>query len=611
MLFLKSKCTLKVHILYFTVTKANYLMRKLLFLILFTFALIIEAHAQKVLLDGYVYEKYNRGFLNEVKIAVLDESEVLIGETMSDIDGHFTMEVPAGKDYFIDYSKKVFANKREKLSARGISAGERILVKLEMERQPGYLLEVTLAEKRASEDISVDAVNGSRIEIYNNTLKKEELVIDSSKSPVFSITLKQGNEYTIFVRKKGFYNKRLHANVNINGCYLCMDGFGTVNPGVVSNLTSAEDNMLGTLIANVELDKIDLDKSIVIKNIYYDYNSAIITEQSKKELDKVVGLLKTNPGLIVELGSHTDARGTDDYNLTLSQARAQSAVDYITLASSVSKEKLKAKGYGETKLTNNCKNGVQCTDEQHLQNRRTELKVVGFTTDTYDGRSLLEIMHEEEIQQFVNSGESAKEYSTTPSVKTPTSAPKAAKPVVTNKTKVATKEAAPKEPKADDAPINTYVETFDDKETIIKTTPKALKVEPKINKNTPLSDDKAGSVQEAKPSVIEAVKDKKTVEAGSISLISIGDYSGYKIEIFNVKTALAANDPDLKMIADDMAAQGVSTDIFSEILKSGDTSYLIGYFQGWTETENFLSKISKKYPYARIIEYFKGKRLSQ
>ncbi len=106
MLFLQSKCTLKVHILYFTVTKANYLMRKLLFLILFTFALIIEAHAQKVLLDGYVYEKYNRGFLNEVKIAVLDESEVLIGETISDIDGHFTMEVPLVKIILLITVKK-------------------------------------------------------------------------------------------------------------------------------------------------------------------------------------------------------------------------------------------------------------------------------------------------------------------------------------------------------------------------------------------------------------------------------------------------------------------------------------------------------------------------
>jgi outer membrane protein OmpA-like peptidoglycan-associated protein len=585
-------------------------MRKLLLLIITTFTLINGAQAQKILLDGYVYEKYNRGFLNEVKIAILDESEVLIGETMSDIDGHFSMEVPAGKDYFIDYSKKVFANKREKVSARGISVGERVLVKLEMERQPGYLLEVTLAEKRSSEDISVDAVNGSRIEIYNNTLKKEELVIDSSKSPVFSITLKQGNEYSILVRKKGFYNKRLHANVNINGCYLCMDGFGTVNPGVVSNLTSAEDNMLGTLIANVELDKIDLNKSIVIKNIYYDYNSAVISEQSKKELDKVVGLLKTNPGLIVELGSHTDARGTDDYNLTLSQARAQSAVDYITSSNSVSREKLKAKGYGETQLTNNCKNGIPCTDDQHLQNRRTELKVVGFTTDTYDGRSLLEIMHEEEIQQFVNSGESAKEYSTTPSVKTPSASPKAAKSVIT-KTKIVSKEPVPKVSKVDDTPINTYVETFDDKESIIKTTPKALKVEPKINKKHPPSDDKAGSVQETKPSTAEAIKDKKPIEVGSVLLMSVTDYSGYKIEIFNTKTALAANDPDLKMIAYDMAAQGVSTDIFSETLKSGDTSYLIGYFQGWAETENFLSKISKKYPYARIIEYFKGKRLGQ
>ncbi len=81
-------------------------MRKLLLLILSTFTLIIGTHAQKILLDGYVYEKYNRGFLNEVKIAVLDESEVLIGETISDIDGHFTMEVPLVKIILLITVKK-------------------------------------------------------------------------------------------------------------------------------------------------------------------------------------------------------------------------------------------------------------------------------------------------------------------------------------------------------------------------------------------------------------------------------------------------------------------------------------------------------------------------
>ena len=259
-------------------------------------------------------EKYNRGFLNEVSIRILDKSETLVAETMTDMDGHFNVEVPAGKVYLMDFNKKVFAPKRDKVSTVGKIAGEKVFIQAEMERQPGYLLEVTLAEKRFAQDVAIDAVHGTRIEIYNNTFKKQELVIDSAKSPVFSFTLQQGNEYTILIRKKGFYNKRLHVNVNINGCYLCMDGFGTVNPGVVSNLTSAEDNKLGTLIANVELDRIDLNRNIVIQNIYYAYNSAAITEPSKKELGKVITLLKINPSLIVELGSHTDSRGSDDYN---------------------------------------------------------------------------------------------------------------------------------------------------------------------------------------------------------------------------------------------------------------------------------------------------------
>lgn len=563
-------------------------MRKLILLIVTTFIFELGLNAQKVILDGYVYEKYNRGFLNEVKIAILDESDVLIGETLSDIDGHFQYEVPAGKDYNIDFSKKVFANKRQSVSTKGKSANEKVFIKAEMERQPGYLLEVTLAEKRLKDEIPVDAVHGSRIEIYNNTLKKSELVIDSAKSPVFSITLQQGNEYTILVRKKGFYNKRLHANVNINGCYLCMDGFGTVNPGVVSNLTAAEDNKLGTLIANVELEHIDLDKSIEIKNIYYDYNSAIITEPSKKELDKVVTLLKTNPGLIVELGSHTDSRGTDDYNLKLSQMRAQSAVDYITSSRVVSVDKLKAKGYGETRLTNKCANGVQCTEEQHLQNRRTELKVLGFTTDTYETKSLVEIMHEEEIQQFVKSGESDKVYSITPSKPTKPEVP--TKPV---KTEIKEKEIS----------IKTSVESFDT--DIQKTnTEQYDKIPSKTKATTP-------SVKKAETPKPDANGVIKVQAEPSSNLMSIGEYSGYKIEIFNSKSILNANDSDIKMIVDDITALGISPDVFAEKLSSGNTSYLIGYFQGWLETENALNKISKKYSQARIIEYFKGKRLGE
>jgi outer membrane protein OmpA-like peptidoglycan-associated protein len=82
-----------------------------------------------------------------------------------------------------------------------------------------------------------------------------------------------------------------------------------------------------------------------------------------------------NPSWKVELGSHTDARGSDSYNETLSQKRSDSAVNYI-IQNGIAKERIIAKGYGETQLVNYCKNGVECTDEVHRQNRRTEFKIL-------------------------------------------------------------------------------------------------------------------------------------------------------------------------------------------------------------------------------------------
>ncbi len=587
-------------------------MRKLLFLIGIFVTVCSQVFGQNVILDGYVFEKYNRGFLNEVSIRILDKSEALVAETMTDLDGHFTVEVPVGKVYLMDFNKKVFAPKRDKINTVGKIAGEKVFIQAEMERQPGYLLEVTLAEKRLAQDVAIDAVHGARIEIYNNTFKKQELVIDSAQSPVFSITLQQGNEYTILIRKKGFYNKRLHVNVNINGCYLCMDGFGTVNPGVVSNLTSAEDNKLGTLIANVELDRIDMNRNIVIQNIYYAYNSAAITEPSKKELEKVITLLKINPSFIVELGSHTDSRGSDDYNLKLSQQRAQAAVDYILASKMVDASKLKAKGYGETKLVNKCVNGATCTEDQHLQNRRTELKIIGFTNDAFSGRSLVEIMHDEEMAEFVKSGEGEKVYSSTPistdkkKENVPTKTPPSVlpRPVSRGNTTPRNDKPATRTDNFEEQNVkNQSIEPFDDE--TIKTTAKATTNPEKTIKVEPFEDNI--KPQKELPKSIKKETKKANPETANlnVNLQPVGDYSGYKVELFIADKPLSANDPDLKMIANEVAS-----DIFYDVIKSGDTSYLIGYFQGWTETEAFLEKVVSKYPKARIIEYFKGKRLS-
>jgi outer membrane protein OmpA-like peptidoglycan-associated protein len=371
------------------------------------------AFCQKVTLEGYVFEELNRGYLNEVKVTVLEKSGVYVGETLSDIDGHFKFEVQAGKEYTLQYEKKIFQRVAEDVSTVGKNAGEKIFLKKQLERQPGYLLEVTLADKRFNETVNVDAINGARIEIFNITSNKEELVIDSAKSPVFSQTLLQGYHYAIMLRKKGYFTRRMDAHVNIDGCYLCMEGFGTVTPGMVSNVTSARDNKIGTLLANVDLTRIDTTKNIVFQNIYYAYNSSDITEEARKELDKVTSLLQNNGALVVELGSHTDSRGSAESNKRLSQARAESAVNYILGSGTIDRSRLQAKGYGEAFLTNKCEDGTPCNEDEHIRNRRTELKIIGFTIDPNEGKSLAEIIHAEEMVKFLKAGDSQKEYKAT------------------------------------------------------------------------------------------------------------------------------------------------------------------------------------------------------
>jgi len=124
------------------------------------------------------------------------------------------------------------------------------------------------------------------------------------------------------------------------------------------------------------LDKLVINKAFRVENIYYDFDKSNIREDAKPELDKLVRIMKENM-INVELGSHTDCRGSFEYNDKLSQSRAESAVNYI-ISTGIDKSRIAAKGYGERQLTNACVDGVKCTPEEHQANRRTEFKVIGF-----------------------------------------------------------------------------------------------------------------------------------------------------------------------------------------------------------------------------------------
>ena len=121
------------------------------------------------------------------------------------------------------------------------------------------------------------------------------------------------------------------------------------------------------------------DEVIRLDKIYYDYDKCDIKPRSAEELNRLVKLMNDYPDMIIELSSHTDSRGSDEYNIRLSQCRADAAVSYI-LGKGIAKNRIIPKGYGETRLVNECSNGVICSEPKHQENRRTEFTIESCPT---------------------------------------------------------------------------------------------------------------------------------------------------------------------------------------------------------------------------------------
>jgi len=114
---------------------------------------------------------------------------------------------------------------------------------------------------------------------------------------------------------------------------------------------------------------------IELEYMNYELDKSDIRPDASATLDKLISLLKEFPDLEIRIESHTDSRGSDEYNMLLSKKRAKAAFDYV-VSKGIDPMRLIYKGYGETKLLNNCGNGVDCSEEQHEVNRRSIVKVV-------------------------------------------------------------------------------------------------------------------------------------------------------------------------------------------------------------------------------------------
>ncbi len=350
------------------------------------FATGIQAQTK---VEGYVFEDNNRGYLNMVHLQFKNQQTKESIDVFTNLDGYFELTLAPGqysltakKDLFYPYTKTINVQ------------GAKIFENIKLEREPGYIFDVTLARVRDSVDAPTDAIKGAWIEIYNNTTKEEVLNLKDYPHPNFQFTFTKGNYYTVMIRKKGYFTKRLEAHVDIDGCILCFEGIGDLRPSVTDNLT--EGNEMGTLLANIEMIPAEPGDKITLRNIYYDYNSAEIRPDAEIELNKLIPILRDNPSIIIELSSHTDSRGDNAYNQELSFRRAKNAVEYLIAIGGIEARRIIAKGYGENQPVNRCVDGVNCTEEEYQENRRTELKVLGYLSDDPLANKTLVMIKEEE-----------------------------------------------------------------------------------------------------------------------------------------------------------------------------------------------------------------------
>ena len=219
-------------------------------------------------------------------------------------------------------------------------------------------------------------------------------VVDPSGNPIDSVKInvrKNGqtlsNEKT---NKKGFI-ELIDLAENDELVFKCdKEDFITVRSSFSMEGKTIPESLLKKEITDttfqviITMDRPEIGKEISklyeINSIYYDLDKADIRTDAAEELDKIVQFLTDNTQMNLELGAHTDARASTGYNLKLSQRRAESAVNYI-IRRGIAKDRIKPKGYGEGQLINECSDGVECPEEMHQQNRRTEFKIIKISTE--------------------------------------------------------------------------------------------------------------------------------------------------------------------------------------------------------------------------------------
>lgn len=265
-------------------------------------------------------------------------------------NGEATHELKTNRNYMIVASKKGYDSGEILYSTVGEYGNQTIRVPLKPKNCASMVGVVTVSKFKTR-------VPHALVRIINECNGAENVIRSNSKGE-FEFCLPLGCEFAIYAEKEGYTR-----------------GLSKTSTESSTNTQTVEVNVaLSPIAESIIKEPIKEGSVIVLENIYYDFDKSVIRKGAARELDALKELMALYPSMEIELIAHTDARGQKEYNLELSLRRAESARNYL-VSKGIPADRMKAFGYGESQLRNECTEGISCTEEEHQYNRRTEVKI--------------------------------------------------------------------------------------------------------------------------------------------------------------------------------------------------------------------------------------------
>ncbi len=322
---------------------------------------LLKPFRKQLSVEGMITDQFTQAILPGAAVQLKNSDGSLVTETVADEQGKYSFELEPGVNYLIVVSGSDYFDKTARFSTDNLPEDtETIRKDIALEKDPGLALYVLVTDGKSGL-----ALEGVTVKITDNTTGKEFVSV---------ITPETGD------MQKGIADKRVGDQLSYT--------ITLSKPGYIGKtVTFRADAVAGVMNISEKLDLslnkldvgLDLATLIDIKPIYFDYAKYTIRKDAALELDKIVAVMNEYPDMEIELGSHTDCRGTKSSNETLSDKRAKASAAYVK-ARITNPDRIYGKGYGETKLKNDCacEGAVKstCSEEEHQQNRRTEFVII-------------------------------------------------------------------------------------------------------------------------------------------------------------------------------------------------------------------------------------------